>query len=122
MSQSKSLVFLATAFMLIGLPLSAHAEFAQTTQNVNLRTGPGTEYDKLATLAAGIRVDILKCQPNWCRIAGQGIRGWVSSGYLDRAIVIKPIVVVRPIVIVRPHIGHRPHHRKCKIAPGFSCK
>ena len=122
MSQSKSLVFLAAAFMLIGLPLSANAEFAQTTQNVNLRTGPGTEYDKLATLAAGIRVDILKCQPNWCRIAGQGIRGWVSSGYLDRAIVIKPIVVVRPIVIVRPHIGHRPHHRKCKIAPGFSCK
>ena len=122
MSQSKSLVFLATTFMLIALPLSAHAELAKTTQNVNLRTGPGTEYDKLATLAAGIRVDILKCQPNWCRIAGQGIRGWVSSGYLDRAIVIKPIVVVRPIVIVRPHIGHRPHHRKCKIAPGFSCK
>lgn len=122
----KLVAMLATGSMMILSPLSAKAETATTTQNVNLRSGPGTEYERLATLAAGIRVDILKCETSWCRVAGQGIRGWVSAGYLERAVVVKPIVVVRPIIIVRPHIGHRPpprpHHPKCKIAPGFSCK
>ena len=122
----KLVAMLATGSMMILSPLSANAETATTTQNVNLRSGPGTEYERLATLAAGIRVDILKCETSWCRVAGQGIRGWVSAGYLERAVVVKPIVVVRPIIIVRPHIGHRPpprpHHPKCKIAPGFSCK
>lgn len=105
------------------LPLTAIAETAHTTENVNLRTGPGTEYDRVATLAAGLRVEVLKCQTSWCRIAGQGIRGWVSAGYLDRAVVVKPIVVVRPIIVVRPRIGYRPLVRpKCKIAPGISCR
>ena len=122
----KLVAMLATGSMMILSPLSAKAETATTTQNVNLRSGPGTEYERLATLATGIRVDIIKCETSWCRVAGQGIRGWVSAGYLERAVVVKPIVVVRPIIIVRPHIGHRPpprpHHPKCKIAPGFSCK
>lgn len=110
----------------MALPLSARAETAQTTENVNLRTGPGTEYERVATLAAGIRVDIVKCQTNWCRVAGQGVRGWVSSGYLERVGIQRPIVIVRPTIIVRPKIVYRPKPRpnrpKCKIAPGFSCK
>ena len=128
MSQSKILVFLATAFTFIAVPLSAHADFAKTTQNVNLRTGPGTEYDRVATLASGLRVDVLKCQPDWCRVAGKGIRGWVSAGYLTRVVVKKPVVVLRPVIVVRPvvvvqkPVRPRPNRPKCKIAPGFSCK
>ena len=126
MAYPKLVALLATGLALILLPSSANAETATTTQNVNLRSGPGTEYERLATLATGIRVDIIKCETSWCRVTGQGIRGWVSAGYLERAVVVKPVIVVRPIVIVRPHIGHRPLPRpnrpKCKIAPGFSCK
>lgn len=126
MAFPKLVKVLSTALILIILPLSANAQTAHTTQDVNLRTGPGTEYERVATLAAGIRVEILKCQTSWCRVSGQGIRGWVSANYLDRAVVVKPIVVVRPIIIVRPHIGHRPLPRprrpNCKIAPGIPCR
>lgn len=116
---------------------AANAASAFTTANVNLRTGPGTSYGRVATLAPGVRVDVLTCQSNWCRIGRQGIRGWVSANYLEyaraqRPVLIQPIIVgprhhrVRP-PYYRPHRPHRPQrpHRprpNCKIAPGFSCR
>lgn len=117
---------------LVGLAASANAYTSYTTQNVNLRTGPGTEYQSVATLASGLKVEVLSCEPSWCRVVGQGVKGWVSAGYLESAHIQKPVVVVRPVIvrpviIVRPpHHGHRPRPHPmrpgCKIAPGFSCR
>lgn len=107
---------------------AAHAASAYTTANVNLRTGPGTGYDRVATLAPGVRVDVLSCRSNWCRVGRQGIRGWVSANYLEQARAQRPAVVIRPIIVRPPYHGHRPPQRphrprpNCKIAPGFACR
>lgn len=69
---------LSAIFISIGLfawPAFAAADVAYTTGNVNLRTGPGTTYGRVATLAAGLRVNVLTCQSNWCRVGYQGMRG-----------------------------------------------
>ena len=121
-----------SALFLVAATANANAYTSYTTQNVNLRTGPGTEYQSVATLVSGLKVEVLSCEPNWCRVVGQGVKGWVSSGYLERVVVQKPVVVVRPVIVrpvivVRPpHHVHRPHPRpnrpKCKIAPGIRCR
>ncbi|MEI4480643.1 MULTISPECIES: SH3 domain-containing protein [unclassified Phyllobacterium] len=124
----------ALGFVFLVSAEAAHAANAFTTANVNLRTGPGTSYGRVATLAPGVRVEVLTCQSNWCRVGRQGIRGWVSASYLEHARAERP-VIVRPIIVrpryhrVRPpYHGHRPPHRphrprpNCKIAPGFSCR
>lgn len=62
---------------------SAWAAPGVATGAVNVRTGPGTGYAKIGTLAAGEQVDIKQCQGSWCfvdRISGTD--GWVSKNYL----------------------------------------
>lgn len=60
---------------------SAQAAPGVATGNVNMRSGPGTAYTKLAVIPAGARVEVLGC-PNWCEVAYSGRRGWVSSSYI----------------------------------------
>ncbi|WP_367218901.1 SH3 domain-containing protein [Mesorhizobium sp.] len=129
----RMLTALVLAFVgLAAFPISASAATAYTTGTLNVRSGPGPGYARIATLPAGHRVTVIDCQGSWCAIRAAGIRGWASANYLDRVYVSRPIVV-RPHIIVRPphyrpHRPHRPHkpHRprpgKCKIAPGFACK
>jgi uncharacterized protein YraI len=66
--------------------LSTAAAFAQpgvATGNVNVRTGPGTGYAKVGTLAAGEYVDVKQCQGSWCFVdRNSGTDGWVSANYL----------------------------------------
>lgn len=131
------LLLIATLMAAVfGTSAAAFAYGAHTTTNLNVRTGPGAGYAKVGTLPAGFRVNVAGCQPGWCRIHGGGVSGWVSSGYLDRAHVVRPpVVIVRPPHHRPPHWHKPPHHRpphhrpphkprpgKCKIAPGFSCK
>lgn len=121
---------LISGLVLVSAAASANAYTSHTTSNVNLRTGPGTQFQSVATLASGLKVEVLSCETSWCHVVGQGVKGWVSSGYLEKVVVNRPIVVVRPviarpIIIVRPpHHGHhpRPNRPHCKIAPGFKCK
>lgn len=132
----------AAVFLLSGLllPASALAAQAYVTGNVNVRSGPGTGYARLATLPAGARVNIRTCRGNWCNISRARLRGWVSANYLDRIYAQRPHVVA-PIIVHPPHYRpHRPrpphyrppHHRpphvrpprpggNCRIAPGFPC-
>jgi uncharacterized protein YraI len=50
--------------------------------DVNLRTGPGTNYDVLTALPAGATVDVIGCQQSWCRVSYAGTSGFASRGYL----------------------------------------
>ncbi len=53
------------------------------TGAVNVRTGPGTGYAKVGTLAAGEVVDVKQCQGSWCFVdRASGTDGWVSKNYL----------------------------------------
>ncbi len=67
------------------LPSVAAAVPGFTTGNVNVRTGPGTQYQAIATAPAGSGVDILGCMPGraWCDIVLGNLRGWVSGRYVQ---------------------------------------
>ena len=54
--------------------------------NLNVRSGPGTSYTRVGSLAKGETVLILATSGNWSRILYHGIKiGYVSSQYLKSA-------------------------------------
>ena len=57
--------------------------------SVNLRTGPGTNYARIATIPAGARVNVLRC-PRWCEVVYAGRKGWASAAYIARGNVVVP--------------------------------
>jgi hypothetical protein len=73
----------AAAFLALSVG-SAFAVSAQATGAVNVRTGPGTSYQRVDTLRAGETVDVQRCQSGWCYIEHNGPDGWVSANYLSR--------------------------------------
>ena len=63
--------------------LAASAAPGYATGAVNVRTGPGTGYAKVGTLAAGEVVDVTECQGSWCFVnRASGTDGWASKNYL----------------------------------------
>ncbi len=95
----------AGAALLFGISLSslAHAANAYATGNVNMRTGPGTEYGRIATVPAGAGVTIHGCLRgySWCDVRFAGRRGWVSSNYLQAVYQNRR----RSLLYVGPRIG-----------------
>ncbi|MDX8531546.1 SH3 domain-containing protein [Mesorhizobium sp. VK25A] len=134
-------MFLALIAALVGLTAfsvsASAAAVAHTTTSLNVRSGPGARYAKIATLLAGQRVTLYQCEGSWCSIRAAGIQGWASANYLERSHVLRPVIVQPRIVVrpphYRPHKPHwphkpqrprppKPHKPQCKIAPGFPCK
>lgn len=60
---------------------------AMTTTYLNVRTGPGTEYQKLGTFPQNMEVIVLTRQPDWAQVRGtidgEPVIGWVNSRYLQ---------------------------------------
>lgn len=58
---------------------------ATTTANVNMRSGPGTNYKVLATIPNGTKVDMAECNASgsWCAITADGQNGYMSGQYLQ---------------------------------------
>ncbi len=77
---------LAFALAALALPGAADATEAAATTHLNVRSGPGTAYVVVDTLAPGEIVEITECRSNgWCFITHPGPDGWVSSSYLTAA-------------------------------------
>lgn len=55
-----------------------------TTDNVNLRAGPGTSYDVLSVIPMGTEVSA-NTQPEagFLQVSVEGARGWMSAAYLE---------------------------------------
>lgn len=55
---------------------------------LNVRTGPGTSYEKLGKFAANTEVRVLTEQDDWAQVKGfidgESVIGWVSQRYLSR--------------------------------------
>ena len=69
----------------ISAPLTAAAQYALTTDWVNLRAGPAPEYPLVAQLPPRASVSVLGCLSNysWCDVVAPGeARGWVYAGSL----------------------------------------
>ncbi|MBG1231090.1 SH3 domain-containing protein [Aestuariivirga litoralis] len=116
---------------------TAEARTATPTTNVNVRSGPGTDYAVLGVLPAGSRVFVGTCSGSWCSVKLGGLSGWASASYLA-ATYRPPVVIVRPPILIPRPPHHRPpgwrpghgHHKPpfpgpkppmCKIAPGHPC-
>ncbi len=54
-----------------------------TTAGLNLRSGPGKDYDRITTLDYGDKVQVAARENGWSFIKAGGKFGWVSSDYLS---------------------------------------
>ena len=77
-------VAVAATAVVVFLP-AAYAAPGTITSNVNVRSGPGTNYAVVDTARRGTQVDVQQCQGSWCYISKSGPDGWVSSSYLTAA-------------------------------------
>ncbi len=63
--------------------MAAFAVQATATVELNVRTGPGTNFGVIDTLAYGEHVNTTECvSSGWCYIEQAEQNGWVSSSYL----------------------------------------
>lgn len=54
----------------------------RTTASLNLRVGPSTQYDKMATLSSGIAVEPIGKYEEWYKIKSAGKEGFVHGDYI----------------------------------------
>ena len=91
-------LFLKTfCFAVCLAPVSALAAEGYTTANVNLRSGPGTDFPSVEIVEEGESVEIYGCLETipWCDVSYEEQRGWISSAYIDidyhgRTVTLEP--------------------------------
>jgi cell wall-associated NlpC family hydrolase len=54
-----------------------------TVDSLNVRTGPGTDFEKIGTLSGGTLVTVLKEDGQWSMIEFEGGKAWVFNEYLS---------------------------------------
>lgn len=54
-----------------------------TTAGVNLRSGPGTNYDKITVVELGEKIDVAAREGNWSFVRAGSRYGWINSDYLS---------------------------------------
>ncbi len=79
----KAKLWATSAVVLLGMVGAASAAQAVATGNVNVRSGPSTQYGRVDTLLRNEVVDVTSCQGNWCYVEKRGADGWVSANYLQ---------------------------------------
>ena len=57
--------------------------YKHTIGNLNLRTGPGTDYTIILTIPANEMVEIMENDDGWDKVSYQGEIGYCSSEYLQ---------------------------------------
>ncbi len=70
------LALLQSAPALAGTP-------AWTNRPLEVRQGPGYEYDAVGDIEGEIRISVERCRHRWCRIETSGVDGWVNQDYLS---------------------------------------
>ena len=84
----RMLLNLATGFAVVAaaaltfLPATQAAP-GVVTSNVNVRTGPGTNYAVVTAVPSGTQVDVQRCDAGFCYIEGRRVSGWVSAQFLS---------------------------------------
>jgi uncharacterized protein YraI len=84
-AQGRFALVLGASVAVLAMPGSGLAqEPAQTTSNVNLRGGPGTEHAVIAAMPQGAQVQILRCPTpgSWCELQYRGTVGWAAARFL----------------------------------------
>ncbi|MGD9867274.1 MAG: SH3 domain-containing protein [Hyphomicrobiales bacterium] len=79
MTIHKTFAIAASALALGAAPAAA----AVVTGDLNLRSGPGTEYRVIASMPEGAQVNTGSCSGNWCHVNWRGYSGYASASYLS---------------------------------------
>ena len=58
-------------------------KYVNASAGLNVRKGPSTSYDKIATLAHGTKVTVKSTSNGWSQITSENITGYVSDQYLS---------------------------------------
>ncbi|UWF59009.1 SH3 domain-containing protein [Brucella sp. 2716] len=64
------------------IPAIASAAPAVVSASVNVRSGPGAHFTRLAAIPAWTRVNAGPCRNGWCRIGNGSRYGWISARYV----------------------------------------
>lgn len=67
----------------LSMAAAAFAAQAVATGNVNVRSGPSAQYQRVSTLQRNQLVEVTGCHGGWCYIEKRGPDGWVSANYLQ---------------------------------------
>ena len=74
---------------------AAAAAPAVSRQDLNVRSGPGTQYGVVGVIQAGATVDVGGCQGSWCQVEFDGGTGYANRSYLQMASAPSTGVVVQ---------------------------
>ncbi len=86
--------------------------------SLNVRTGPGTTYDKKATLKTGEKVHVTKVVSNgWSFIEVNGISGYVSSSYLVKTAPVQKAPEITTPTPPKDNPGTKPEPTPPKVEP-----
>jgi hypothetical protein len=80
---STSRKFLLGAGLLALSATAAAAVPAVVRSDLNMRSGPGTNYAVVGSLPGGATVDVGDCTGRWCVVAYGGEQGYAARSYLD---------------------------------------
>jgi uncharacterized protein YraI len=59
------------------------AAAASATTDLNMRAGPGPNYQVVGVIPAGAPVDVLDCTGSWCNVAYGRNSGYANASYLS---------------------------------------
>ena len=102
--KTKLLAAGAALLLSTGVALAIPAT-AQT--DLNVRSGPGTQYPVVGSIQAGETVDAGGCTGSWCRVRFSGGSGFASRSHLAMGGGARgPAVAVAPYVYDEPDYGY----------------
>ena len=67
--------------------------------NLNLRSGPGINYDVIGTMPAGSDIRVLRCSHSWCRVAWNGTSGFASREFISSGGPVYAASPVAPVAV-----------------------
>jgi uncharacterized protein YraI len=104
--KSRHLIAAAALLGAVSFPAIAAAQqlAAVATTDLNMRTGPGPQFEVITAIEANAPVTILGCTEarNWCQVEWQGQTGWAFAEYLQHADQQVVISEVQPGVVEVP--------------------
>ncbi|MDD4849702.1 MAG: SH3 domain-containing protein [Gemmiger sp.] len=83
MKQKMLITFATMAAVFCLFVTSAFAnDVQQTNGNVNMRIGPGTQYEKICVVPVGSSVYIIQNDNGWSNVEYNNTQGWIATKYL----------------------------------------
>ena len=88
---------------------AAAATMATATADLNVRSGPGPQYDVIGLIGQGNQASVQGCIEggNWCQVDVGGTTGWAYAGYLQMASAGGGTVVLSDSTAAVPSVTHQ---------------